>query len=154
MGKDKLLFTVPRKELQVEYFRAGGPGGQHQNKTSSACRITHKPSGAVGESRQERKQHQNRKIALQRLADSKKFRNWARLQAAMVEQGHRDVEDKVNKMMLPLNLRIEHVTKYTCDECRRQTTVTHFEGDHPELPPGWIEDTVFHYCPKCQDRRH
>jgi hypothetical protein len=153
MDKDKLLFTVSRKDLQVEFFRAGGPGGQHQNKTSSACRITHKASGAVGESRQERKQHQNRKIALRRLADSEKFRKWVRIQSAMVAQGFRDIEDKVDKSMGPINLKVEHVVKYTCDECRGQATVTFIEGDPPGLPKGWIEDDLFHYCPQCRARR-
>jgi len=78
----ELLFTVPRSDLRLEFFRAGGAGGQKQNKTSSACRITHMPSGAVGIARDERYQTQNRKLALQRLVGSKEFKSWCRVEVA------------------------------------------------------------------------
>ncbi len=54
-------------ECRVETFRAGGPGGQHQNKTESAVRLTHIPSGIVVTARESRSQHRNRQIALGRL---------------------------------------------------------------------------------------
>jgi len=154
MAKDKLLFTVPRKDLRVDFFRAGGPGGQHQNKTSSACRIVHLPSGAVGESRQERKQAQNKKIALQRLSESRKFLGWVRIQAAMIEQGYRDLEDKVDRSMAPVRLRVEHIVKYTCDDCKRHAEVVHLEGDEVGIPKGWIAVSAdLHYCESCQSRQ-
>jgi protein subunit release factor A len=54
-------------ECRVETFRAGGPGGQHQNKTESAVRLTHLPSGIGVTARESRSQHRNRQIALARL---------------------------------------------------------------------------------------
>jgi ribosome-associated protein len=54
-------------ECDVETFRAGGPGGQHQNKTESAVRLTHRPSGVVVTARQSRSQHRNRQVALAEL---------------------------------------------------------------------------------------
>ena len=54
-------------ECRVETFRAGGPGGQHQNKTESAVRLTHIPTGITVTARESRSQHRNRQIALGRL---------------------------------------------------------------------------------------
>lgn len=55
-------------DVAVEAMRASGPGGQHVNKTESAVRATHKPTGLVATAREERSQAMNRKLALARLA--------------------------------------------------------------------------------------
>ena len=55
------------RECKLETFRSSGPGGQHVNKTESAVRLTHVPSGVVVTSRQERSQHRNKAQCLQRL---------------------------------------------------------------------------------------
>ncbi len=54
-------------QCRVERFRVSGPGGQHRNKTDSAVRLTHEPSGVVGFASERRSQHQNRLVALARL---------------------------------------------------------------------------------------
>ncbi len=54
-------------ECRVETFTAGGPGGQHQNRTESAVRLTHVPTGISVVARESRSQHRNRKTALARL---------------------------------------------------------------------------------------
>ena len=54
-------------ECDVDTFRSGGPGGQHQNVTDSGVRLRHRPSGIVVTCRQERSQHQNKKTCLRRL---------------------------------------------------------------------------------------
>ena len=106
MKNKKLLISVTKKDLIIQTFRAGGKGGQHQNKTDSGVRIIHKESGAVGESREFRSQYQNKKQALRRLAYHPKFQLW--LQEKLYEQQHKQsIEDKVNEMMKPENLKIE-----------------------------------------------
>ena len=55
------------RECLVETFRSSGPGGQHVNKTESAVRLRHLASGAVVTSQQERSQHRNKALCLQKL---------------------------------------------------------------------------------------
>jgi ribosome-associated protein len=57
------------RQCKVDTFRASGPGGQHVNKTESAVRLTHLPSGVVVTSQQERSQHRNKAVCLQKLRE-------------------------------------------------------------------------------------
>lgn len=56
-------------QCRVETFRAGGPGGQHQNTTESGVRLVHEPTGERVEARDERSQYRNKKLALGRLRE-------------------------------------------------------------------------------------
>ena len=58
---------ILEREVEIEFFRASGPGGQHVNKTQSALRLTHWPSGAVVIAQDSPSQHRNREIAFERL---------------------------------------------------------------------------------------
>jgi len=77
---------IDEEELRIDFFRAGGAGGQHVNKTSSAVRLTHLPTGIVVQCQNERSQHQNRAVAmemlrgkLKRLQDAQRDKEIAKL---------------------------------------------------------------------------
>ena len=55
------------RECELDTFRSSGPGGQHVNKTESAVRLTHVPSGVVVTSQQERSQHRNKANCIKKL---------------------------------------------------------------------------------------
>lgn len=57
------------RECEVDTFRSSGPGGQHVNKTESAVRLRHVPSGVVVTSREQRSQHQNKAQCLRKLRE-------------------------------------------------------------------------------------
>ena len=109
-----LAFSVTRKDLHIDTFAAGGPGGQHQNTSNTAVRITHTGSGATGEARDSRSQHQNMKAALRRMAETKQFKAWVMKEL----HGHPEpAPARVAKEMTPANLLIMDREPCDLDPC-------------------------------------
>lgn len=111
----ELLFSITRKDFRIDTFRAGGKGGQKQNKTSSGVRVTHIESGAVGESREERSQHVNKERAFRRCIESETFKRWHRRKTAEILVGKADIEKSVDEALKPSNIKTEvfNGTKWT-----------------------------------------
>ncbi|MDR3560498.1 MAG: peptide chain release factor-like protein [Negativicutes bacterium] len=104
---------MTKKDFVVEHTRGSGKGGQKRNKTSSAVRITHPESGAVGYSETERSQEQNKKLAFERLLTTDKWKKWYRLKTAFAQQGIIDMEREINRrvdeMMQDKYLKVEYL---------------------------------------------
>ena len=109
----ELMFRLDKNDFEITYMRAGGPGGQKQNKTSSACRILHKASGAFSESRTDRHQHINRKLAFERLMENTIFKSWLKLEIARKSGVMDEIENIVDKQMNEENIKVEIVDETT-----------------------------------------
>lgn len=101
---EKPFLSLTKKDFDIQTFSAGGPGGQHQNTSNTGVRIIHRDSGARGEARDSRSQHQNKQAALHRLVNDPKFTVW--LNRQLWYKGILP-EQLVEKDMHPKNLKVE-----------------------------------------------
>ena len=101
------------KDFRFDTFRAGGKGGQNQNKVESGVRCVHEESGATGIARDSRDQPKNRRNAFLRCVQSQKFKIWHKIECARrmgcpAELTEEDLQAIVDAQMVPKNLRIKY----------------------------------------------
>lgn len=101
------MLSVTIDQCEVQTFRAGGPGGQNQNKRDTGVRVIHPPSGARGECREERSQLANKRRAFHRMACSPKFRVWLARELGGLAKLEAERLRAVEASMRPENIKVE-----------------------------------------------
>lgn len=114
---DDVEIVIRDEDIRVDTFRSGGAGGQHVNKTESAVRITHLPTGIVVSCQNERSQHQNREIAMKmlkaKLAEIKERKRLEKIEDIKGEQKEIGWGSQIRSyVFMPYTMVKDHRTGY------------------------------------------
>jgi peptide chain release factor 1 len=141
--KDDAGIVINEQDLRIETTRSSGAGGQHVNKTDSAVRITHIPSGVVVFCQEERSQHKNKEKAMRllriHLAEAERIRKKEETDSKRLAQvGGAERAEKIRTYNFPQNRLTDHrinLTKYNLDQIMNGdlediclSLITHFQN--------------------------
>lgn len=105
------LFTLTKNDFDLQFYRGTGNGGQKKNKTSSACRITHKETGYVACCEEHREQHRNKAEAFNKLVGLNEFKFWLKkksFEIMGIVKTDEEIKKEVEYAMREENLKIEY----------------------------------------------
>ena len=105
--KKELLFSVTASDCEFIAQRGRGNGGQKKNKTNSAIICTHKASGAQGYAEDSRSQADNKSLAFRRMAETKEFKAWHKLEIAKRSGELKRIQEEVERQLNPKYIKIE-----------------------------------------------
>jgi peptide chain release factor 2 len=122
--EDNIEIKIEDKDLKIDTYRAGGPGGQHVNVTDSAVRITHLPTGIVVQCQNERSQFRNREVAMKvlraRLYEHQKEQQMEKLQAIEDSKMEIGFGSQIRSYVLhPYRMVKDHRTKHETGDVDR-----------------------------------
>jgi peptide chain release factor 2 len=133
-------------DIEMQTFRSGGPGGQHQNKTESGVRLIHTPTGIVAECRSERSQHKNRDVAMQMLK-AKMYRIEEQKRRAEVEKQY----DEKGEVAWGYQIRNYVLQPYTKAEDRRTGVET---AQVQKVLDGNLDEFIEAYLQQKAEKEH